>query len=87
MVKLALRKYEDSLCRCGHSSYLAHGDQGLGEYERTTFTCHACKEAASKSEDQEDDKPWRVAMIRDLHDDPKSPDEELPVHPALPLDA
>ena len=70
-VKLALRMYEDSLCACGHSALLAHGAEGVGEYDAKTVTCHACaaKERAKKTE-----TPGQKVYAEDLHDNPPEPD-------------
>lgn len=72
-----MKMYEDSLCRCGHSSLLAHGPAGIGEYDTMAVTCHACKAGAVKDKDS---GPGVLTMVRDLHDAPRDPDEELPDH-------
>lgn len=71
MVKRALRIYEDSLCSCGHSSLLSHGNEGVGEYEEDSVTCHACKAVESV---KADGKPGQKRFTRDLHDDPPEPE-------------
>jgi hypothetical protein len=72
-VKLALHMYEASMCSCGHSGLLAHGHEGVGEYEAKTVTCHACaaKERAKKS-----DTPGLKTYADDLHDNPAEPEPE-----------
>lgn len=71
-VALALHLYERSLCQCGHSMLLAHGAEGVGEYEAQTVTCHACKAIARADRS---DAPGLKLFTRDLHDDPR--DDEL----------
>lgn len=69
--------YERSLCRCGHSSFLAHGIEGNGEYLAKTVTCYACKETAKDSKDL---GPGQMRYTVDLHDMPEDfeydPDED-----------
>jgi hypothetical protein len=67
LVKLALRLYEQSLCQCGHSSFLAHGPEGVGEYEARTITCHACK---AREREKPTDAPGVKVYTEDLHDEP-----------------
>lgn len=83
MVKLALRMLEDSLCGCGHSALLAHGDEGYGEYETATVTCHACKVAEREKGERQ---PGVKLITRDLHDDPRDDDEEGQAPRQLSLD-
>ncbi len=73
-MKLALRYYEQSLCQCGHSSYLAHGPEGVGEYETHTVTCHACK---AKEREKQSDAPGLKYYTEDLHDHPRDDDTEV----------
>jgi uncharacterized Zn finger protein len=74
-MKLALHLFEQSLCRCGHSSFLAHGREGVGEFDTQTVTCHACGETARQTDEL---KPGQIRYTVDRHDDPRSEDEELP---------
>ena len=75
LVKLALRYYEQSLCSCGHSSFLAHGPEGVGEYETHTITCHSCK---AKERAKQTDEPGVKLFTVDLHDEPRDdePDDD-----------
>jgi hypothetical protein len=74
LVKLALHYYESSLCQCGHSSFLAHGPEGVGEYEVHTVTCHACK---AREREKQSDVPGLKYYTADLHDEPRDLDEAL----------
>jgi hypothetical protein len=74
--------FEDSLCRCGHSAFIAHGENGVGEYDAKPTTCHACKEAERASRD-DDRSPGRVVSVRALHDDERRDDDELPDHSGI----
>jgi hypothetical protein len=76
VVKLALHLYEQSICQCGHSSLLAHGPEGVGEYETRTVTCHSCK---AKEREKRSEDPGVKLFTIDLHDDPRDdtePDDE-----------
>jgi hypothetical protein len=72
---LALHLYEQSLCSCGHSSLLAHGPEGVGEYEAHTVTCHSCK---AREREKTTDAPGVKYYTVDLHDEPRDddPDDE-----------
>lgn len=41
-----LDMYESSLCRCGHPKQLAWHSDMDGDFDATTFLCHACTAAA-----------------------------------------
>lgn len=77
-MKLALRMYEDSLCSCGHSSFLAHGPEGHDEYEADSVKCHACAEGERARERDSSPAPGTKMFVKDLHDDPRDdePDGE-----------
>ena len=73
MMKLALRMLEDSMCGgCGHSSFLAHGYEGYGEYRAETVTCHACKALEKATGDRE---PGQRRYAHDMHEDPPETDD------------
>ena len=72
LVKLAFRLYEASLCSCGHSMFLAHGPEGVGEYEARTVTCHACK---AKEREKRSEQPGLKLWAEDLHDESRDDDE------------
>jgi hypothetical protein len=72
LIKLALHIYEGSLCQCGHSSFLAHGYEGTGEYRGRTTTCHAC---AIKDRRKQTDAPGVKFYTQDLHDHPRDDDD------------
>lgn len=75
LVKLALHLYERSLCSCGHSAFLAHGYEGVGEYDADTVNCHACGAIARVKLNG----PGQKAYALDLHGtphDPVEPDED-----------
>jgi hypothetical protein len=73
LLGLALRMYEDSLCSgCGHSSLLAYGGEGVGEYKRHTIVCAGCEER--EREKDKDPLPGVKTYVIDLHDHPRNDD-------------
>lgn len=76
-MKLALRMLDDSICQgCGHSSLLAHGFEGHGEYEVQSVTCHGCKALEKASGSSSEREPGQRRFARDLHDDPPEPETD-----------
>lgn len=73
LLGLALRMYEDSLCSgCGHSSLLAYGAEGVGEYKRATIVCAGCEER--EREKEKEPLPGVKTFVVDLHDHPRDED-------------
>lgn len=64
MVKLALRIYEDSLCRCGHSMLLTQASDAKIAYRAKTVTCQAC--AAGERGREKDPAPGDITYVEDL---------------------
>lgn len=74
MVKAALRIFEDSLCRCGHSMILARkGDADLA-YRGATWTCPACA-AAERARPKDPDAGQHV-YVEDVRDTPGAMDPD-----------
>lgn len=74
MVKIALRMYEDSLCRCGHSVLLTQAPDALLAYRAKTVTCPAC--ASGERERKRADDPGQMVYVEDLRDTPGAMDPD-----------
>jgi hypothetical protein len=70
MVKHALRMYEDSLCRCGHSLKLTQKPDAHIAYRATTIDCPAC--AKGESERERERGPGKITYVEDLRDTPSA---------------
>ena len=53
--------------------FLAHGAEGVGEYEARSVTCHACK---AKEREKPSDTPGLKLWAEDLHDNPRDDDQD-----------
>lgn len=74
MVKRALRIYEDSLCRCGHSAFLTQADDARMAYRAKTSTCFAC--AAGERGREKKPSPGQITYVEDLRDTPGAMDAD-----------
>lgn len=87
-VKLALRMYEDGLCRCGHSIRLTQADDAALAYRPKTITCRACLVA----ERERESGPGKITYVEDLRDTPGAMDVDaddvmwFPDDDSVPMD-
>lgn len=90
MVKMALRIYEDSLCRCGHSMMLTQAADAKIAYRPETVTCQAC--AAGERGRDKDPGPGDITFVKDLRDTPGAMDPDaddimwFPDDDSVPMD-
>jgi hypothetical protein len=74
MVKVALRMFEDSLCRCGHSMFLTQAEDAGLAYRAKTIICPACAEAEKAR--TKDPEAGQHTYIEDVRDRPEEMDPE-----------
>lgn len=91
MVKLALRMYEDSVCRCGHSRFLTQRHDAAIAYRAVTETCVGC--ATGERERSTEKGAGKITYVQDLRDTPGAMDLDaddimwMPDDDSVPVDA